>query len=250
MFFFLDACSLLTLQRSRRGRRVCSWARHRGRCGWWLPADSADTQSAPARSGTFPPAVRSQWLLLLEERGRSLCDLPCGQSDWDQDPSVLASHGGSDRVEGGSGHLYRRKLHLLRCIRSQVRHTSTCTDVVALMIVFFSPTDLHVFITKSCEWKKCRSLNFSAIFCLAACSLFSNKAGFFVVKKNIIIIIIIIRGRKHKEHVLCALCVGSNIWCRSVCRLINAAASQVNIPTAGGVSAVTPDALVNSPAYI
>lgn len=103
---------LLTLQRSRRGRRVCSWGRHRGRCGWWLPAGSADIQSAPVRSGTFPPAVRSQWWLLLEEPGRSLCDLPCGQSDWDQGPSVLALGEDSDRAEVGKGHLYRRKMTL------------------------------------------------------------------------------------------------------------------------------------------
>lgn len=84
---------------------------------------------------------------------------------------------------------------------------------------------------------KCRALNFSAIFCLAACNPFSNKAGFFVVKKTIII-------------TLCALCRGGNIQYRSVCRFINAAASQVNIPFAGRVKAVTPDALVNNPAYI
>lgn len=57
------------------------------------------------RSGTFPPAVRSQWWRLLEEPGRSPCDLPCGQSDWDQDPSVLASGEESDRVGVGSDHL-------------------------------------------------------------------------------------------------------------------------------------------------
>lgn len=70
-----------------------------------MPADSADTRSAPVRSGTFPPAVRSQWWLLLEEPGRSLCDLPCGQSDWDRDPSVLALGEESDRAEVGRGHL-------------------------------------------------------------------------------------------------------------------------------------------------
>lgn len=70
-----------------------------------MPADSADTQSAPVRSGTFPPAERSRWWLLQEEPGRSLCDLPYGHSDRDPDPSVLASGGESDRVEVGSGHL-------------------------------------------------------------------------------------------------------------------------------------------------
>lgn len=94
-----------TLQRSRRGRRVCSWGRHGGRCRWWLPAGSADTQSAPVRSGTFLPAVRSQWWLLLEEPGRSLCGLPCGQSGWDQDPSALASGMDSDREAVGKRHL-------------------------------------------------------------------------------------------------------------------------------------------------
>lgn len=70
-----------------------------------MPAGSADTQSAPVRSGTFPPAVRSQWWQLLEEPGRSLCDLPCGQSDWDQDPSALASGEESDQAGVGSDHL-------------------------------------------------------------------------------------------------------------------------------------------------
>ena len=184
MFFFLDACSLLTLQRSRRGRRVCSWARHRGRCGWWLPADSADTQSAPARSGTFPPAVRSQWLLLLEERGRSLCDLPCGQSDWDQDPSVLASHGGSDRVEGGSGHLYRRKLHLLRCIRCQVRHTSTCTDVVALMIVFFFPNRFACFHYQKLWMEKMQITQFLRNLLSCCLQPFLKQSWFLCCKKK------------------------------------------------------------------
>lgn len=64
-----------------------------------------DTQSALVRSGTFPPAVRSQWWLLPEEPGRSLCDLPCGQSDWDRGPSVLASGEESDRAEVGRGPL-------------------------------------------------------------------------------------------------------------------------------------------------
>lgn len=100
---------LLTLQRSRRGRKVCSWVRHHGRCGWWLPADSADTRFALVRSGTFPLAGRSQWWLLLEEPGRSLCDLPCGQIDWDRDPSVLALGEESDRAEVGRGHLHERK---------------------------------------------------------------------------------------------------------------------------------------------
>lgn len=68
-----------------------------------MPADSADTRSALVRSGTFPPAVRSQWWLLPEEPGRSLCDLPCGQSDWDQGPSVLALGEDSDRAEVGRG---------------------------------------------------------------------------------------------------------------------------------------------------
>lgn len=104
---------LLTLRRSRRGRRVCSWGQHRGRCGWRLPADSADTRSALVRSETFPPAVRSQWWLLPEEPGRSLCDLPCGQSDWDQGPSVLALGEDSDRAEVGRGLLCRRKWHLI-----------------------------------------------------------------------------------------------------------------------------------------
>lgn len=57
------------------------------------------------RSGTFPLAGRSQWWLLLEEPGRSLCDLPCGQIDWDRDPSVLALGEESDRAEVGRGHL-------------------------------------------------------------------------------------------------------------------------------------------------
>lgn len=64
-----------------------------------------DTQSAPVRSETFHPAVRSQWWLHLEEPGRSLCVLPCGQSDWDPDPYVLASAEQSDRAEVGRGHL-------------------------------------------------------------------------------------------------------------------------------------------------
>ncbi len=132
----LLALDLLTLQRSRRGRRACSWVRHRGRCGWRLPADSADTQSAPARSGTFPPAVRSQWWLLLEEPGRSLCDPPCGQSDWDQDPSVLASGEESGRVGVGSGHLYGRKWHLIYCVVYELRHRVTCTDTMGLIMLF------------------------------------------------------------------------------------------------------------------
>lgn len=57
------------------------------------------------RSGTFPPAVQSQWWRLLEEPGQSLCDLPYGQSDWDQDPSALALGEESGRVGVGSDHL-------------------------------------------------------------------------------------------------------------------------------------------------
>lgn len=60
------------------------------------------------KSETFPPAERSQWWLLLEEPGRSLCDRPCGQSDQDldPDPSALASVEESDQVVvEGSGHL-------------------------------------------------------------------------------------------------------------------------------------------------
>lgn len=73
-----------------------------------MPADSADTQSAPVRSETFPPAVQSQWWLLLEEPGRSLCDFLCGQcgSGWDQDPSVLALGEYIDRVAVRRGHLH------------------------------------------------------------------------------------------------------------------------------------------------
>lgn len=61
------------------------------------------------KSETFHPAERSQWWLLLEEPGRSLCDLPCGQSDQDPGPSVLASVEESDQVVVGSGHLHLDK---------------------------------------------------------------------------------------------------------------------------------------------
>lgn len=57
------------------------------------------------KSETFHPAERSQWWRLLEEPGRSLCDLPCGQSDQDPGPSVLALVEESDQVVVGSGHL-------------------------------------------------------------------------------------------------------------------------------------------------
>lgn len=181
-------CDLLTPQRSRRGRTVCSWVRHRGRCGWRLPADSADTQSAPVRSGTFPLAIRSPWSLLLEEPGRSLCDLPCGQSDWDQDPSVLPSGEESDRAEVGRGHLYGREKCLIYGTAYEFSYRLTCGPYNLLIYYLMLPTGIwFVKVTGSQWWEipnRNKQINVFTTLKLQWVilkSLSSQKCGFLLV---------------------------------------------------------------------
>lgn len=185
--YFLN-CDLLTPQRSRRGRTVCSWVRHRGRCGWRLPADSADTQSAPVRSGTFPLAIRSPWSLLLEEPGRSLCDLPCGQSDWDQDPSVLPSGEESDRAEVGRGHLYGREKCLIYGTAYEFSYRLTCGPYNLLIYYLMLPTGIwFVKVTGSQWWEipnRNKQINVFTTLKLQWVilkSLSSQKCGFLLV---------------------------------------------------------------------